>query len=224
MEEDGWSLVPGVQRELWNADWAQIGKELLAFAVYRAKLYRWRSGGLHLLARGMELQDVVQDVIVKTLRGQRKWEPHTGPLVPWLKDQVKSEIDALAKSAAHRREESLEPDWQVVEEGTGPEEQPALQAGRSSADPSVDAEAVLIEAEDTLSAGKKVGALFDAIDGDQELEEVVQAVLDGCEPKPRYLAEHLGLSVEEINNRVKRLRRRAFGIAKDPKHGQAEEA
>lgn len=224
MGDDDRSLVPGAQRELWQTDWGQIGKQLLAFAVYWARLYRWHSGGVHLLARGMELQDVVQDVIDKTLRGQRKWNPDRGPLVPWLKDQIKSEIDALAKSAAHRREETLEPDWHLAEEGNGAEEQTARQASASYAEGSMDPEAILVEAEGTISADKTVAALFQALRGDQELEDVVQAVLDGCEPKPRYLAERLGLSVEEINNRVRRLRRRAFGIAKDPEHGQAEEA
>jgi DNA-directed RNA polymerase specialized sigma24 family protein len=222
MGDDDWSLIPSVQRELWQANWGQIGKELLAFAVVRARIYRWRTGGIHLLARGMELQDVVQDVIDKTLRGQRQWKPDKGPLVPWLMDQVKSEIDALAKSAAHRREESLEPDWQDAEGWDRAEEQAVLQKSASYDAPSVEPERILIESEDILSAEKKVGALFEAISSEQELEVVVQAVLDGCEPKPRYLAEHLGVPVEDINNRVKRLRRRAFAIPKDLENGQAK--
>jgi predicted transcriptional regulator len=38
----------------------------------------------------------------------------------------------------------------------------------------------------------------------------MNAILNGCEPKPRYLAAELGVSFEDINNRLKRLRRRAM--------------
>ena len=45
--------------------------------------------------------------------------------------------------------------------------------------------------------------------GIPELEKVVDAVASGCEPKPRHLAMELGVPVEDIYNRMKRLRRRA---------------
>lgn len=221
MKTEDWSLVPSVQRQLWLADWGRIGKGLLAFAVLRARIYYWRTGGVHLLPRGMELQDIVQDVIDKTLRGQRRWDPDKGPLVPWLMDQVKSELDALARSAAHWREESLEPDWQLVEVGDRTEERAELRTD-PSLDGRTDPETALIESEAFALAETRVAELFEAINGDQELQAVVQAMMDGSEPQPRHLAEYLGISVEETNNRLKRLRRRALAITKDPQNGQAK--
>lgn len=221
MKDDHWSLVPSVRRELWQADWGEIGKQLLAFAVFRARMYHWRTGGVHLLPRGIELQDIVQDVIDKTLRGQRRWDPDKGPLVPWLIDQIKSEVDALAKSAAHRREEPLEPDWQLVEVADGAEERAALRADPSLDRPK-DPETALTESEASAFAEKRVAELFEAINGDQELQAVVQAIMDGSESQPRHLAQYIGISIEETNNRLKRLRRRALAITKDPQNGQAK--
>ena len=61
-----------------------------------------------------------------------------------------------------------------------------------------------------LLQAERVNALFQAVSGEQELEEVLEAIMNGCEPKPRYLAAELGVPVEDINNRLKRLRRRVL--------------
>jgi hypothetical protein len=112
-------------------------------------------------------------------------------LVPWLKDQVKSVIDALATSAPSRREvlavERDEEDQEEKELAV----QPATQ-------------------EKSLLTAERVNALFQAVSDDRELEEVVEAIMNGCEPTPRHLAAELNVSVQDINNRLKRLRRRAL--------------
>jgi DNA-directed RNA polymerase specialized sigma24 family protein len=178
--------------QLCETDWGAIGVELLAFAAWRAQNYRWASGQHMELAPGISLADVVQRVIEKTLSGERQWDPTKGPLVPWLKDQVKSVLDALAKSAPHRHEvPALE-----GEDG-------AERVGICAASPPPNPEEHLLQAE-------RVNALFQAVSGEQALEEVLEAVMNGCEPKPRYLAAELGVPVEDINNRLKRLRRRVL--------------
>ena len=144
------------------------------------------------LAPGISLADVVQRVIEKTLSGERQWDPTKGPLVPWLKDQIKSVLDALAKSAPHRHE---------TQALAG--EDKAERVGIGAASPPPNPEEQLLQAE-------RVNTLFQAVSGEQELEEVLEAVMNGCEPKPRYLAAELGVPVENINNRLKRLRRRVL--------------
>ena len=68
-------LKSEIAKELENADWAQLGKEMLAFAAWRAQNYHWRSGAGDQLASGTTLEDLVSSVVTKTLRGQRKWDP-----------------------------------------------------------------------------------------------------------------------------------------------------
>lgn len=133
----------------------------------------------------------MQRVIEKTLSGERHWDPAKGPLVPWLKDQVKSVIDALATSAPSRREALAgERDEEEQEE-----KELAVQPTHQ---------------EQRLLTTERVNTLFQAVSDDRELEEVLEAIMNGCEPTPRQLAAELNVSVQDINNRLKRLRRRAL--------------
>jgi DNA-directed RNA polymerase specialized sigma24 family protein len=178
-------------------DWSAVGKDLLAFAEWRARNYQWGSSGN--LAAGPSLEDVVQRVIEKTISGERRWDPAKGPLVPWLKDQMKSVMDALT-NAAVRRHETQAPEMDSLEEFVeGP-----------VASQSLSPEGILLDKEAAAQMAERADALFQAVNGEPELEAVMNAILDGCEPKPRYLAAELGVSVEEINYRLKRLRRRAI--------------
>ena len=201
-------MDPETFRLLEEADWGEIGKELYAFAVWWARKYQWRYGKGQDLALGKSIDDIVQEVIVKTLQGDRKWDPERGALVPWLKDQVKSIMDALARSAAHRYErESLE---SMNEEGVG--DKAEYQASKSDVHTplqSPDPKEAVLQQEDVEH---QVDALYQAMDGDQELEEILSAILDGCERKPKLLAAELGVPVKDINNRLKRILRRAAKV------------
>jgi DNA-directed RNA polymerase specialized sigma24 family protein len=180
-------------------DWGAVGKELLAFAEWRARNYQWHSSRNLVFAAGQSLEDVVQRVIEKTISGERRWDPAKGPLVPWLKDQVKSVIDALAKAAV-RRHETQAPEGDSLEEFVeGPVASRLLNP-----------EDILLKKEAAAQMAERADALFQAVSGEPELEAVMNAILNGCEPKPRYLAAELGVPVGEINYRLKRLRHRAI--------------
>jgi hypothetical protein len=153
--------------------------------------YRWQSGRHIVFAPGSTPEDVVQHVIEKTLSGERQWDPAKGPLVPWLKDQVKGVIDAWATSALSRYEILARERDKEDQEEKELTVQPATQ-------------------EKSLLTAERVNALFQAVSDDRELEEVVEAIMNGCEPTPRHLAAELNVSVQDINNRLKRLRRRAL--------------
>lgn len=202
-------------RRLQEADWEAISKELLAFAKWRADRYHWRSGSAYILPDGYELCDIVQHVIEKTINGDRKWDPDKGELLPWLKDQVKSVIDALANSAPHRREVYFS-DIEEESDLTDQEELVAQQIDPSENQDRLTPEEVLLETESEEERRKivlfKYSALFYAVEGDEELEAVIDAVINGCELKPRFLAQKLNVPVTNINNRLKRLQRKALSM------------
>ncbi|KAA3642041.1 MAG: hypothetical protein DWQ07_25950 [Chloroflexi bacterium] len=166
------------------------------------------------MPQGNELADVVQHIILQTISGERNWDPDKGELIPWLKDQTKSVLDALAKSASHRKETSLS----IEEDGnlSQREEMIALIVDPSENQDRMSPEDSIIFHEDEQErrdrALYKYSALFYAVEGETELEEVLEAVINGVDLKPRHLAEHLGVPVDNIYNRLKRLRRKALSI------------
>jgi len=194
-------------QQLQQQDWHKINNELILHTAYIAKSYSWQSGGTAELAKGSTLKDIVQHVIEKTLNGDRKWDPDKGPLMPWLKDQVNSVVDALYKSATNRREVRLREDessTDILERG------PTQASHLLFADTQVTPEELLLAEEDALLVKQQVDFILDLVSNKPELEDVVLAILDGCEPKPRFIAKQLDVEVKEINNRLKRLCRLAI--------------
>ncbi|MCZ7570770.1 MAG: hypothetical protein M5U01_19595 [Ardenticatenaceae bacterium] len=208
-------MDPEVLRQLQTADWATLGKQMLGFAVWWSQYYEWRSGTNQHLPKGNTLADIVQQVIGKTLDGRRQWDPAKGPLKPWLMNQVKSELDALAKSATHLHELSFLEE-ESEEETYSPTPHEYIEDVTLDDTYRYNPERVLIEKEEQERVKRRADALIQAASEDPELEEVFQAVADGCKPQARYLAKQLGTSPQDIYNRMKRLRRRASAIKESP--------
>lgn len=193
------------QQQIFNrlqqADWNSIYRKLAAYAVHQARIYRWRgmSGNLESnseLIGGVSCEDIVQEVIIKTLQGKRKWDPDKGELEPWLFDQIKSEMNHLVTSSTH------------VRERISISEELDKEPNTASSTTHVQSASVIVLNE--IEAAERLAAVYDATVDDPQLEELVSAILDGCEPKPRFLAERLGVDVKDIYNRTKRLHRRVF--------------
>ncbi len=183
-----------IQKLLQEADWETIRRELLAHSTWRARGYRWRRKGDLELAEGYTVEDIVHEVIAKTWSGIRRWDPARGELLPWLQAQSRSILDALARSAPHRREvRVLDLEELAVVYASDPLE-------------------ILLKQEAWTQKKQRVEQLLQAVEGEPELDQVIRLIINGCEPKPRYLASELGVPVGEINNRLKRLRRRALRL------------
>lgn len=215
-------LNPKAFAQLLEADWEAIGKRLLAFAIWRAQLYWGFVNANTALPKGLGVEDVVQQVIEKTLRGQRKWDPEKGDLEPWLKDQVKSELDALAKSWAAKHERPVllddkgEENWRTVA-ATATKRNPERTTRTDNP------ETLLVEEdqqrEEKLLAEDLVSLVYEAANEIKELVDIVEAIQNGVEFKPRYLAEELDVPVDEMYNRVRRLRRRSLSARREIENG-----
>lgn len=184
-----------------KTDWGKVGKELLGFTIRYAQNYHWRTNNPRLFPKGKTPEDIIQEVIIKTLNGKRNWDPNKGDLKPWLYDQVKSILDALAKSADSRYT------TYVSNEDNDTTKQESSIDNISSPDLLLEEQA--IQQNNQTDAENKVQLLFDIVNDKPELTQIIEAILEGCEPKPRFLAEYLKQPVENINNALKRLRRYA---------------
>lgn len=214
-------MNPATFNQLKNADWATIGKRLLAFAIWRARKYDWCVAETLEVAQGITLEDVVQHVIIKTLSGERRWDPERGPLEPWLKDQIKSVIDAQYNSAPHRHETQL--DDEAEQDSHPVDSVPQKEASIAATEPSTP-EDLLLQEEETRLATRQVGLLFQAVEGEPELEQVLDAAMKVSDPRPRFIAAELGVPVDDIYNRVKRLRRRFYALEQEMTDGESEAA
>jgi DNA-directed RNA polymerase specialized sigma24 family protein len=185
-----------VERELRAVDWADLGIRLTAYASWKARNLRWRTGRTDVLASGKTAEDVAAEAILKVLEGERAWDPARGALLPYLHGVVDSLISHLADSADNR---SREP-WADDDDPPAP----------------------VVPASDP---DERVERLRAALRGERQLAllAIVDAIAGACEAKPQALAQHLGTTVADVNNRLKRLRRyaqRVLGTARGGRGAQ----
>jgi RNA polymerase sigma factor (sigma-70 family) len=187
---------------------------LVYYAARLAWGLRWEKGIDWEIVAGIGVEDLVQELIEKTLTGKNKWDPDRGPLMPWLKARIRGIIWNLYESAAFRHEaelpESADDEYDecvqdrmeyraITREGFGV-------AGFLAPEQALLTKETTQERKEFLE--QRVDAIFQAVSGEEDLEEVLEAVMGGCDPRPRFVAEHLGVEARDIYNRRKRIRRR----------------
>ncbi len=166
---------------------------------------------MHILPRGNTPEDMGPQIILKTLDGERTWNPKHD-LITSLKKNLESEINNLVNSQSHRREMAF-PD---KEDGTNSQdkiEQQAVENGILGMTRPLSPETLIIQQEEVQ---EKANAAYEAVSGEPELEQLLEAIIDsGGETRPRYLAEWIGTSVKDINNRKKRFLNRMIAIREE---------
>jgi len=207
-------LNPEVFRQLQQVNWNDIGRRLTAYALRRAVFYSWLNGDSQLLAgRDFTIDDIVQHVILKTINGERKWDPERGPLFAWLKYQVRSVMDAWIKGETGKHEISFGDDEEDVEAGEK-SGVPAIEDVKDDA--AIQPEEALIDSELDQETEQRnselVGRIFQAVADDPQLVELVDYVSQTGEFRPRFVAADLSVPVDDINNRKKRFFRRLLQL------------
>ena len=180
-------MDPNIQRLLREVDWADIGIRLTAYAVWKARNFRWRTHQEWALAAGMTPEDVARDAILKLLEGRRAWDPQRGALLPYLEGVVDSLMSHLAGSQDNVLLAPL-----AVGEHAYARRAPALD------DPAPDDQLERLRA---VLVRRDHGQLIEILDAAQV-----------CGPTPAAIARHLKTPVADINNRLKRLRRLALQL------------
>lgn len=193
---------------LEEADWGKISKELLACAANWSRKYPTLGHGEdpRFLVLGVSYEDIVQEVIDKAFAGIRNW-PDGVELVPYLKMHVKSIIDALAKSKPANQETPLFTGSEEGQMGSNLEYGNAFSFSaqqNSNMQMATNPEDIILKKDEI---DQQLQMIFDAVEGDEELELIVLAMQCGCEPKPRFLAEELSVPIEDVYQQVRRLRR-----------------
>lgn len=144
---------------------------------------------------GLSVEDFVWNVLSEYAEGALSYEAERGELFSLLARALRNDIIDALRRASHSREEARSP---LSRESTSENVLPALDelAARGR---NID----ILLAEESYRE-----RLLAAFQGEPELAEVVRAVVDFDLARPREIAEALGISVAEYQNRKKRLRRR----------------
>lgn len=195
-------MDPELLEQLRKQDWNGLGRALVRYAYWKAGVAAWREGADRTLALGSSAEDIAAAVITKVFAGDRTWDPTRGDLLPTLKRMVDSELDHLWRRPARLCERAEPEDPRAQED----QERRALETDVTALP--IDPELAIANAEDRATPSVRVAALFESVANEPELQMVVEAIMDGCDPKPRHLAEHLKVPVNDINNRLRRLRRK----------------
>lgn len=179
-------MDPTVEQALREVDWADLGVRLTAYAAWRARNLAWRLGRAELALGARTPDDLAADAILKVLSGERGWDPHRGALLPYLQGVVDSLLSHAAATPDVSRTLRVDPPAEMTS-----------------------------TAADDDAPGERVERLRAQLrrDGQLALLAVVDAIAAHCEPRPQALAAHLGTSVADVNNRLKRLRRLALRLA-----------
>src|SRR5262245_56988642 len=99
----------GTRAQLLEVDWEDLGIRLTAYAVWKGRNLRWRTGQPDLLPAGKTPQDIAAEAVLKVVEGSRTWDSRRGPLLPFLRRVVDSLLNQLAEGADNRLQRRLGP-------------------------------------------------------------------------------------------------------------------
>lgn len=193
--------------KLQEADWKAIGKQLAAYATWKAQNFAWRSGNHKDLACGLQGVDIAQIAIEKVITGERAWNPERGELLPYLKGVV----DSLMSHMADSLDNSLQTRFSEDKEEKELLDHTDFQAARHDDFGLLSADQRR-QGADSDGENERVAELFAAVEGKDDLMAVLDVMMSSGETKPAEIAAELGLEVTEVYNRLKRLRQTAWDI------------
>jgi DNA-directed RNA polymerase specialized sigma24 family protein len=197
----------GQLKKFREADWPALQAELVKYAETSVRRKKWRSGSF--LPKGMEAPDLVAVSITKTLNailGEKKeiatWNEEVNPtIVEHLRGAVDTEIANLLRSEEHKKT-----NYSALVDGD--EAQEIFEA-------QVDAQHASAPEPDDSVEHKRFEEFRDEVMKELDGDEDTQLLLLTYEElaatnevvKPSDAAEKMGISVKEIYNLVKKLRR-----------------
>jgi hypothetical protein len=184
--------------QLSDDQWAELVERLTLHASCKLLRLCWRGivgsrGGA--APGGVEPADLAAAAITDVIEGTRSWDREAQPdFLNFLRGVVDSKVSHLVREVENRKSRRLAP----ADSG----EEGAAAHGVAGREPDPAQFVQEREAADRFRA-----RVFKAVEGDEIASKVFEC-LEAEYTKPQEMAELLGLTVSEINNAQKRLRRK----------------
>ena len=187
---------------LFKEQLPRVYRQVLARAVVLVQRHPLYARGSNSMGKAAE--ELAQEAVVRVLDGDRTWDPTKVELVFFLKEVMRSILNADLKSPAAAKD-SLNGD-QANESGTagsGADERLGVLDDRDRG-LARSAEQQLLESERCAAI---VDRALDAAGTDPVLGKLVNAIVEGCS-KSAEIAQATGLSVDQVYEATRKLRRR----------------
>ena len=195
------------------ADWNDILYKLTSHAIWRARLYKWKSGAATQLPGGKTPEDIACDAIEKVWSGIRNWDPDKYPnLLKHLMWIVDSDMEHLVCSMEHHKTRRL-PGAKEGEE-TGPTygeiiPDPSSPIQISGMIPTPEEELLAHEGE--IFEQKLITELYAAVKGNEDLEFLLYCFELGID-KPAEIAAQMKWDVSKVYTLKRKLIRKGAAI------------
>lgn len=192
--------------EIKESEWDKLILNLTRYAFYEMERKYWK---YERVPKGLTAEDIALESISDLLEGIRKWDYTNQPnLLNFLRSAVDSKISHLFEMKDYNLIERfpVTEDDQEREELMKKADPVSEHACFSPADPQ-NPEETLIQKQVSERDKAAVSALFEAVKGDDQLENLFMLIMDGY-MKPSEIAEEMKIDVKEVNNLQKRLRRK----------------
>lgn len=199
------SDVPPHVRELLEAhDWEDTVPRLVKYARGEMGRRVWQGVFGGTAPGGKQAYDLVTTAVEKLFDGRRAWDPETQPdLFVHLQGIVDSDMGHLARSLGNKL--TLRAMGRPVGSEDAVEDFPDPMDEFASSTPSPEAVTLLREQEQ-LSEDFLL-ELDGSLQGEPELQRIVEAIVDGAE-KSAEIAEEAGITPKAVYNARKRLQRK----------------
>jgi hypothetical protein len=180
---------------LLNADWEQISKALKSRTVRRLQVrcFRGQFGGV--VPGGHEVEDFIQAAIAETFTEVAKWDCKQVSLVKHLWKIIARHIKRYGSRHESRREKRST---------TNPDE-----ATSHVADVSQAQQTCYPEPEELAAERREAERILEKFRGHRDYE-IIEVIITKGVYMPLDIAAKLDISVDEVNNAKKRLKRNEF--------------
>ena len=170
-----------------------------------------------MLPGGFSAADVSQEIVLRVLKGGRKWNPDKhGDLLDYMISQVRSLASHCIRSWSGRFELAVE-----ESEELSAEELIDLIAAAGDKEGSSGLflpEQIMPVDETEIEKRELIDLVLNVAGTDAELEQLVLAFSEDPNPRRRLIADKLGKTPEDVTNLVKRLRTKVLkAIKSQPK-------
>lgn len=201
---------------LTDADWEDLLKRLMLYAVYKTRKLRWRGlpgGDNQSLPGGHGPDSLASEAIVSVLNGERACTATTkDELLDFLKGVVDSKVNHLAESAENKKSRAL-PSEDGHKGGTPDGWHPRTKPQDAPVALAADPEAAKAFREKALKA----------LSGEPQLTELFECLAAGFAGR-KEIAELMNVTEDDVTNLRKRLARKLEPLrieTRKASHGRA---